>query len=85
MNGFELVNMSSEAYRYVIDSSGFDPSYSNPNAAAMLPDLLPSFGDLNILTPVKGMNAIPKQMASNFTVEGGRYDCVLICVVGLIV
>ncbi|XP_062520736.1 aplysianin-A-like [Corticium candelabrum] len=74
MNGFELVNMSSEAYRYVIDSSGFDPSYSNPNAAAMLPDLLPSFGDLNILTPVKGMNAIPKQMASNFTVEGGRIE-----------
>ena len=76
MNGFELVNMSSEAYQYVIDTLGFDPSYSNPNAAAMLSHVLPRSDNLNILTPVKGMDAIPKQMASEFTVEGGRYDCV---------
>lgn len=69
---FDLANDSGEAYNYVVDTAGYDPTYSNPNAASMLTNVLPGDGKINILTPVKGMDAIPKQLALNFTTAGGR-------------
>ena len=71
---FGVDNGSLEAYQYVIDTAGYDPTYSNPNAASMLVEILTNSGNTDILTPVKGMGAIPTQMALNFTDSGGRLD-----------
>jgi uncharacterized protein with NAD-binding domain and iron-sulfur cluster len=73
-NMFDFGNGSLEAYKYTIDAAGYDPTFDNPNAASMLKELFSNSGNISVLTPVKGMGAIPIQLALNFTDSGGRIE-----------
>ncbi|HEV3086613.1 MAG TPA: NAD(P)/FAD-dependent oxidoreductase, partial [Candidatus Elarobacter sp.] len=59
--------MSAEAYAFVVDSSGYDTTVSNWNAADAIPWFLADFGtDVEYRYPREGMQAIPDRIREKF-------------------